>query len=149
MKKKGFTLIELLVVIAIIAMVAAILVPAFTKIKNRITGKTNTKQTKQANGAQMRIPEEDIRVLAECKDDIFYCKRNVSTKIPLVSDIKSSSKMNYYVETTLEGVEVAEENGKHFIYWTPSLSQMGLHEIKVIISDGVMQTNKTVKVKVN
>lgn len=51
MVKKGFTLIELLVVIAIIAILAAILFPVFTAVKNRAKAIACLNSTKQVGTA--------------------------------------------------------------------------------------------------
>ena len=73
-KKRGFTLIELLVVIAIIAILAAILFPAFAKARESARRISCVSNLKQIGTAIMQYSQEFDEKLPPCRDsnDVYY-----------------------------------------------------------------------------
>ncbi len=108
MKNKAFTLIELMVIICIIAMLLAIAVPGFKKVKDLING-VQTVEDQMAAAEIVQLTNGKVAVTL----DVAY-------KIELKPAFNGAG-VNVYLSELPENSEIIQENGKTYLYWVPTV----------------------------
>ena len=106
MKNKAFTLIEVMVVIAIIAMIAAMIMPAIGKIKDKING-VESPENVMANAEIVQINGTACAV-----------NLDQAYKVELKPSFNGVG-VSVYLSTLPDNSEIIQENGKTYLYWVP------------------------------